>query len=109
MRRRTDRSCWNTANTVQYNYAQNVTINATGRAVGGLIGKIDTTNHLVSENYANVTMNGTLGIYAGSFAGFRTSGNFANNFAKPVSGLHLVGSATAGVAGTTTASRCFPK
>lgn len=93
---------WNTANTVQYNYAQNVTINATGRAVGGLIGKIDTTNHLVSENYANVTMNGTLGIYAGSFAGFRTSGNFANNFAKPVSGLHLVGSATAGVAGTTT-------
>ena len=31
---------WNTGNTIQYSYAQNVTITATGRMVGGLIERL---------------------------------------------------------------------
>lgn len=82
---------WNTGNTIQYSYAQNVTITATGRMVGGLIGKIDTANHQILENYANANISGNVSTYGGSFVGYRTSGTFANNFAKPISGLPLAG------------------
>ena len=67
---------------------------------GGFIGKIDTVNHNVLENYANADVITTSGVYAGSFIGYRTSGSLSNNFSRATS-MPLVGSATSGVAGDT--------
>jgi hypothetical protein len=94
-------SGWNTANTVQYCYVNNVTITAPGRAVGGFIGKIDTSAHNVSENYANVVSINNNAIYTGSFVGYRLTGNFINNFVVPASGKPLSGAATLGQEGNT--------
>ena len=91
---------WSTANTIQYCYVTDTTVKSAGRMTGGFIGKIDTVNHNVLENYANADVITTSGVYAGSFIGYRTSGSLSNNFSRATS-MPLVGSATSGVAGDT--------
>lgn len=90
------------ANTVQYCYVTDTSVSSTGRMTGGFIGYSGSSAHFITENYANAEVITTGKIYAGSFLGRRSTGNFLDNFSTLTSGTTLVGSATAGVAGDAT-------
>ncbi len=90
---------WSTANKIQYSYAQDVSITAYGKNVGGFIGLADTSAHHISECYVNAVAVNDTAVNVGAFLGNRTTGNYSDLFAVAIDGLPLVGSAAAGVAG----------
>ncbi|MBE6811889.1 MAG: hypothetical protein E7523_03295 [Ruminococcaceae bacterium] len=93
---------WGTPNKIQYSFAQNVSIEATGKNVGGFIGLADSSVHNISECYVNaITVPGE-NAYTGAFLGNRTTGNYSDLFAVNVENLPFVGSATVAVSGNET-------